>query len=136
MPAVEELEVSKDFKNELRQKTKPFINDTDHQVKKLHAGLKFRAEFNTNRCYWWEQQLVKGDTMKDFLGTPGVEGTRKAVYIPHEIAEGDPLYGKYLFCMEIFIIPDRIIRRRIEKLLKTKLIWEVYDYEPPASENI
>ncbi len=139
----EQANVSKDFENELRMETKPMHNDTNHQLKKLHPGLKFRAEFYTNRAFWWEQNMIKGKYMKAFLpeldsvtNKPKLD-SRAIVYVPHEIMEGDSMYGRgYKFCFEIFIIDDRITRRRIEKLLKTKFIWEVYNYQPPTSENI
>lgn len=120
------FDASKEQKEAIRKEIAPMLNGSDFQKKKLHAGLKLKAEFFTNNAYHAETKLVYNHP-DDYL-------KHRFVYVPFMIPpEQRHQYNGFAYMFELYIEDTRLIRRRVENLLKQKFVWQVYEYK--ASDN-
>lgn len=101
-------------------------NYTFEQKELLNANFKLVAFVPVNTAFFLEDHIVQEKDYKD----------GNLLYIPQEFAdeEDQKNYGtKYAFF--IFINGDKYVRKRIEKLLKRKLEWHVYEFKEEDREH-
>ena len=126
LKVVPQSNIQKRMEDEVKKNLPQKIRTTEENQKKLHAGLKFVMYFFTNTPYIYEKHFSWHHEYHE----------RKVNYIVHDIVEEQQsVFGGYRHIMFVFVIDDKYVRKRVEKLLKLKPQWNVWKYEQDKPEN-
>ena len=106
------------------QPTRPKkIWNTRQQLSRLNDSYKYVAKFfvDEGQAYNWEVKISYETDFDD----------KKALYIFHRIPEKDKdKFAGFTYAVYFFAIDDKYVRKRIEKLVKVKLTWTVFKFNP------